>query len=133
MEDSYPISLQQKEGVLASGAEHRYKHFVNRAADFERVWSLRSADGWVSFGTDEIPSVFPVWPHPAYALACAVGPWAGAEALPIDIHAFLNTWLPNFEAEGTHVAVLPTPELRAAVVPASQLREDISSELSRLE
>ena len=77
--------------------------------------------------------MFPVWPHPAYALACANGPWAGAEAAQIEVHTFINAWLPNFEAEGTHVAVLPTPELRAAVVPAAQLREDLSIELARIE
>ncbi len=133
MEDPYQLSPQQQAGVVASDAEQRYKHFVSRAADFEQVWGLRNAAGWFSFGTDDIANVFPVWPHPAYALACAVGPWAQAEAAPIEVHAFVNTWLPNFEAEGTHVAVLPTPELRAAVVPATQLRADLCNELADLE
>jgi hypothetical protein len=133
MTDPYALSSQQQAGVIASDAASRYKHFVARAADFGQVWGLRNSDGWFSFGTDECPHVFPVWPHPAYAMACANGPWAGAEASAIEVHTFLNTWLPNLEAEGTGVAVLPTPELRAAVVPAAQLREDLSIELARIE
>jgi len=133
MPDSYDLSPQQQAGVLASDAAHRYKHFVTRAADFEQVWALRTEDGWVSLGADEAGSVFPVWPHPAYALACAVGPWALADAAPIEVHTFVDIWLANFESEGTLVAVLPTPDLRAAIVPASQLRADLKSELARLE
>ena len=133
MPDPYALSPQQQAGVIASDAATRYKHFVSCAADFAQVWGLRNSEGWFSFGTDDCPHVFPVWPHPAYALACANGPWAGAEASQIEVHTFINTWLPNFEAEGTCVAVLPTPELRAAVVPAAQLREDLSIELARIE
>ena len=98
MADPYQLSPQQQAGVVASDAEQRYKHFISRVADFGQVWGLRNAGGWFSFGTDDIENVFPVWPHPAYALACSVGPWAGAEAAPIEVHAFVNTWLPNFEA-----------------------------------
>lgn len=120
------------EGVLRAGGPARYRHFVSRVADNQEILGLRQHDGWVSMGIDD-QRLFPVWPAAAYATACAVEEFTAAEATPIDLREWLETWLPNLEGDGSGVAVFPTPSGQGVVVAPAALREHLLAELARIE
>src|SRR5262245_5606365 len=124
------LSEKEIEGVLSAEGPTRYEHFVKQVADWQLVWGLRQDDGWVSMGlsNDE-----PAWPHEAYAQLCATEVWASAKPTSIEVHEWIESWLPGLRKDGSQIAVFPTPEGRGVLVDPAKLRADIEQELSRLE
>jgi len=127
--------LQEQEisAVLKTDAPTRYAHFVSQVADWEAVWGLRGPDGWVSASDKTEPLIFPVWPHEPYARMLAVDLWASATPTPIDVHEWVEKWLPGLARDRMKIAVFPTPEGKMVIVDPLQLRSDIEAELARLE
>ena len=130
---SYVLNPDQFAAVSELPGPERYQHFVSRVADWQSVWGLRDAHGWVMAADDSGSSAFPVWPHPDYAAACTTGEWAGNAPTAIDIHDFVDEWLPRMAVDGILVAVFATPAMRGVMASAQQLAEYIREELSRIE
>ena len=65
------LSDQEFDAVSHLGADQRFAHFLRRVADWARVWELRDEAGWVAAADSEGHSIFPLWPHPRHAAACA--------------------------------------------------------------
>jgi len=103
------LSELQRTALLSSPGPARFAHFIGRAADCERLFGLRDATGWVSLADDTGAPGFPVWPHPGYAQACATEDWAGSLSAEIDVHEFIEQWLPDMTERAVSVAVFPTP------------------------
>ena len=61
----------------------------------------------------------PVWPHPAYAVACAQGAWQGHVPAAIPLDEWLEDWLPGVERDGRLVA--------------ARMRADLGRELEQYE
>lgn len=133
MSKTYSLSSQEFQAVSALDSKERFAHFVKRVADWETVWSLRDESGWVAVGDNEGNSGFPVWPHPEYAAACAINEWAGNSPHSIDVHTFVETWLPNMASNGVSLVVFPTPSLRGVMVSAQQLQAALEQELAQYE
>ncbi len=128
----YPLNPEQYASVSSLPAPKRYQHFIGRVADWQYIWGLKDESGWVSAADDSGNPTFLVWPHPDYAAACATGSWSGNRPAPIEVHEFVDVWLPGMTQDGVAVAVFPTATMRGVVVPASQLRQAIQDELSSL-
>ena len=47
----YILPRQEREALLSCGDGVRYKHAVDRIADWGEVWSLYGDDGWVLSGS----------------------------------------------------------------------------------
>ena len=133
MAKTYTLLSEQFSAVSALAGPVRFKHFISRVTDWETVWGLRNKSGWVVAGDDAGNSGFPVWPHPDYALACATGDWDGNSSAPIDVHDFVENWLPEMDADGVFIAVFPTPEMRGVPINASELQSYLQDELSQYE
>lgn len=133
MPKTYALSAQQFSEVSALPGPERYKHFVSRISDWQNVRGLRNEAGWAAAGDESGNSGFPVWPHYDYALACAVGEWSDNSPSAIEVHEFVESWLPNMAAKGVHLAVFPTPSLRGVLISASELQGHIQQELSQIE
>ncbi|MDR3003753.1 MAG: DUF2750 domain-containing protein [Acidovorax sp.] len=133
MEKSYSLHRQQFQAVSALASHQRYRHFIARVSDWQHVWGLKHEDGWVTASDNNGNLASPFWPHPDYAMACTGREWAGNSPASIEVHHFLNRWLPGMEKDGLLVAVFPTPTMQGAVVAPRQLQRDIEEELSRLE
>jgi hypothetical protein len=133
MADSYRLSDQEYAAISQLQGSERYKHFVKRVTDWQAVWGLRNEFGWVSaadgFGNDG----FAVWPHSKYAMACATGEWGGNHPAPIDVHEFVESWLPNMANQNVQVAVFPTKDLKGVMVLPLTLQEDLRKELAQYE
>lgn len=128
---SWDLGEEEFESVVALPAQERYDYFVKRAASHGEVWSLRSEDGWVVAEEGREPYL-PVWPHPRYALANAVGEWADAQAEAIDVDDFALAWTQKLDDDGMRVAVFPTPDAEATAVSPARLRRDLERELEQL-
>ena len=127
------LNAQEMTGVLEADGPTRYAHFVKQVADWQQVWGLRASDGWVSVSDESGVPAFPVWPHADYARLLATDDWASASPTAIDVHDWVEEWLPNLSADGSLVAVFPTPLGKGVVVTPERLRDDIAHELSALE
>jgi hypothetical protein len=125
------LPQSQRMALLASAGPARFKHFIGRAADYERLWGLRDATGWVALADDTGAPGFPVWPHPDYAQACATETWAGSIPAEIDVHEFTDEWLPNMAERGVSVAVFPTPSLKGVWMKPEELQRYLAEELGR--
>ncbi|HZW14029.1 MAG TPA: DUF2750 domain-containing protein [Noviherbaspirillum sp.] len=133
MNESYRLTEKEFDSVTQLDGPARFKHFVSRVADWQKVWGLRSDSGWVSVGYDDGNSGFPVWPHPQYAAACATGEWAENRPASIDVHEFVESWLLNMTDDGVKVAVFPTPKMRGVFVEARGLQRMLQDELEQYE
>jgi hypothetical protein len=127
------LRQQEIEGVLKSDGPTRYAHFVSQVSDWALVWGLRSRDGWVMISNSTGKPMFPVWPHEEYANLLAVGEWANAAPVSVEVHEWVDKWLPGLHEDDTKVAVFPTPAGKGVVVEALHLQRDIEAELERLE
>ena len=133
MTPPYELSALQRTALLASPAPARFKHFIGRAADYECVWGLRDASGWVALADETGAHGFPVWPHPDYASACATDAWTGNHPVAIDVYEFTEAWLPDMAARGVSVAVFPTPSMQGVWMAAEELRQCLAEELRKVE
>ena len=72
---TWPIDEEELRELLALPAADRAVNFFQLVADWEEAWGLQDENGWVvGRETDALP----LWPHAAFAEACARGPWEGA-------------------------------------------------------
>jgi Protein of unknown function (DUF2750) len=123
---SWEIAEGEAAQLVALPAADRALTFFQLAADWEEVWGLKDADGWlVARETDS----FPLWPHAVFAEACAREAWAGALPEPLPVDDLLEDLLPLLEEDGLRVAVFPTPEDPGALMTPGEVRDRLEAEL----
>jgi len=133
MSETYKLSQKEFLAVSALEGADRYAHLLKRVADWELFWGLQNESGWVVGGDDKNNKLFPIWPHPDYAVACATGPWSGNTPTSIGLQQFLDHWLPGMASDGILVAVFPTPTMQGVAVGPEAFREDLSLEMAKYE
>lgn len=133
MDDTQTWEMNDREFRVVSAlpAAERYDHFVKRAADWGAVWGIRSPGGWRVMAGDDGRETLPVWPHPRFAGACAVGEWADSEPAAISLDDWLEKWTPGLAGDGRLVAVFPV-DARGVVVTPKRLADDLGAELAKL-
>lgn len=95
-------------------------------ADWEEAWGLKDSAGWiVSRETDALP----LWPHAAFAEACARGTWESTVPAAISIDELREELVAFLEQDGLQVAVFPTPDDPGIVMPPGELRQRLEKEL----
>jgi len=129
---TWQINDREFQQVLMQPGTIRYKYFISHVADWKEVWSLRNQEGWIQAQDHKGTILFPVWPHPRYAQACASGPWEDCRPEVIDLDARLNRWIPGMKRDNRWIAVFPTPQSVAICVSPERLEPDLKAELARL-
>jgi hypothetical protein len=129
---SWSISGKEFENVVRLAPRARYEHFVKKVADWKEVWSLWK-DGWVLMGDKDENETVPVWPHPMYAEASALGEWLGYTPRKISLDDWLQKWTPGMAKDRRMVAVFPTNEGETITVDPFRLKADLQEELSKYE
>ena len=113
--------------LLALPAEARTVAFFQLVADWEEAWGLKDSAGWiVSRETDALP----LWPHSAFAEACARDAWAGAVPEAIAIDELRDDLVALLEEDGLQVAVFPTPDDPGTLLSPQELRRRLDRELN---
>jgi hypothetical protein len=114
---SWEIDAAEVEAVLALPSDERYDYFVKRCVDWETLWTLPDAS---------VEGARPLWPHAAFAAACAVDDWAGRTPVPIG----LSEWLAD-KAAREQVQVFPRPNRDLEPTDRWRLAQDLRNELKR--
>lgn len=104
---TYALDHAEFRRISRLPASARWEELVARVARHQQVWGLRSAGGWAVIDA-EGEDCFPVWPHPDFASAWAVGDLADCTPQAIALEAWLKKWTPGMAADGTLVLVFPT-------------------------
>ena len=107
------------ESVHALSPAGRYGYFVTKVSQQGELWGLSCSEGWALASGDDGRQAVPVWPHPAFALASAVGSWEGNAPELIKLEDWMSKWLPGLAKDGLQVAVFPTATARAVFVELS--------------
>jgi hypothetical protein len=130
---TWTLSDEEYEATLCLSDTGRYAYFIDKVSNQGLLWSLAGETGWVLAGDSEGQEVFPVWPHPRFAAACATGSWEGDEPRSIDLSAWLERWIPGMLRDRKKIAVFPTSAAydKGIVVPPDRLRADLQRELSQ--
>ena len=128
---SRPLSPAEVAAVAGLTAGRRVGYCLGQAADTGELWTLRTPAGWVVADTAAGP-VLPLWPHPTFAAACAVGGWAGADPVRVPLADFLAAWPLGARGDGRAVMAFPVvgddgPE--GAVIPSERFAERLREEL----
>lgn len=118
--------------VAALDAEERYGYFVRKVADFGQVWGLFET-GWATACDDAGRDAIPFWPEAEFAEACATGDWAQYRPKVIELHDFLEKWLPGMHRDGRLAAVFPTAANRGVFIEPPTVAQAIEAEMEELE
>jgi hypothetical protein len=129
---TWEISGDEFESVIKLPLGARYEHFIKKVADWKEIWSLWK-DGWVLMGDKDGNEAIPVWPHPMYAEASAVGEWLGCQPKKISLDDWLEQWSPGMAKDKRMVAVFPTAVGETVTVDPLKLKSDLEEELSEYE
>jgi len=123
---TWEIEEEEVRRLLSLPPEDRAVSFFQLVADWEEAWGLRDADGWiVAQETDALP----LWPHAAFAEACARGPWEGAAPEPVALDDLLEDLLPLLQEDGLRIAVFPSSEDPGLLLAPGEVRERLEREL----
>ena len=128
-EAPWELSVDERQQVLVLPSRERYGLFLQIAADWEEVWGLYAEDGWVLSSAEKGRDIFPLWPHPAFAEACAHGDWEGTEPAPIALDELLEDLLAILEEDGIRIAVFLSPDGEGIVVTPDELKHDLRAEI----
>jgi uncharacterized protein DUF2750 len=124
---SWEIEADEVQRLLVLPARERAAVFFQLVADWEEVWGLEDPDGWVvAKETDALP----LWPHAAFAEACARGPWQGALPAAVSLDDLQADLLAILAEDGLGVAVFPTPDDPGIRLSANEFRERLEQELA---
>ena len=123
---TWEIEESEVEQLLALSAGDRAIAFFQLVADWEEAWGLRDDAGWVvAKETDALP----LWPHPAFAAACAQEAWEGTTPELIPIDDFLEELLPLLEEDSLLVAVFPTPGDPGTLLSPAEVKQRLEAEM----
>jgi len=123
---SWEIEEEEVRHLFALPAGARAVTFFQLAADWDEVWGLKDAAGWI---TGRSTDALPLWPHSTFAEACARGDWAGSMAEALPVTELLEDLLPLLAEDGLGVAVFPSPDDQGVVMTPDEFRDRLEKEL----
>ncbi len=127
----YKMNDKQFEAVLALDSLKRYDHFISKVADWEQLWSVKSAAGWLVPVAPENFEYFPLWPHPEYAQKITDENFAGHETVEITLEELLVHWLPLFEEDNVKIAVFPNRDWTFWCIEPNDLKDELLNEMAK--
>ena len=130
---SWEMHEKEFESVMSLTGAERYTYLIKRVADWEKIWSLRSEDGWALASDSEGHELVPVWPHEKFALACVSGEWSSCKPEKIALNYWLDRWIPGITKDQRVIAVFPDPSRRGVVVTPQKFKEDLEKEIELYE
>lgn len=122
--NEYKFKLALKQSVA-----ERYSYFVKRIVTKEELWGLVDNEGnWSLVAEDGKTPVFYLWPDAEYAQYARIGMFDKYSPTKVDLHEFMEDWLPNMAVDGVKVGVFALSFEEKSAVDAAKLLEDIKKE-----
>ena len=127
----YRLEEGQLEALLALPSEERYRHFLEKVADWEELWGARDEQGWLVQATSDGQTYITLWPHPSFAQDAIRRHFPGNFEEEIDFEFLLEQWLPLLKQESIKVSVFPNRQCHSVLVDADKFRADLEQELAK--
>jgi hypothetical protein len=126
------VSQKEIEAVLQLPGEKRYEYFIKRVADANKLWGLWN-DGWAMGVTKDGQQTIPVWPAAEYADSCRQGEWEVYTPKSLDLHEFMDEFLPRLVRDGIRVSIFDIPSEASVLIDDDELLDDLKHELAKIE
>lgn len=115
----------QEDEEETSNENHRL--FVEQVVEKEKVWGLRTEEGWVICDSNEFEDrqVMPFWSDRTSALGVATDEWEACEPSSIPIEDFIELWLRGMDEDGVLVGTNWDAELNGDEIEPAELAEEL--------
>ncbi|MDR2271355.1 MAG: DUF2750 domain-containing protein [Sphingobacterium sp.] len=125
------IILSEKEisSVVRLIPFERYKYFLKRLADTERMYTLVNGNNEYAFSEVENNYLFSIWPFIEYALLSAVGEWVDYKVKEITLEEFEDEVIDWLEQNNYLINVFSVDSKVGFVVNLMAFVRDLSEEL----
>jgi hypothetical protein len=115
--------------ALKQTVKERYVYFVKRIVAKEELWGLVDKDGnWSLVEDSKRGPIFHLWPDEEFAKYARIGMFDKYSPTKVDLHEFMEDWLPNMAIDGVKVGVFTLSENEPSEVDAAKLLKDIQEE-----
>ena len=122
--NDYKFRLAVKQTVA-----ERYSYFVKRIVVKEELWGLVDSEGnWSLVAEEGKAPVFHLWTDAEFAQFARIGMFDKYSPTKVDLHEFMEDWLPNMAQDGVKVGVFTLSETENSSVDANKLLIDIRAE-----
>jgi hypothetical protein len=126
---TWELTDEETRLTLGLAPKERYSYFVQLLVDEGEAWGLRNDEGWVLGSDPERGDILPLWPHSAFAEACARGTWDDAKPAEIPLDDLLEELLPLLAEDRITVAAFPTPDGDSILITPDELGRDLRAEI----
>ncbi|OMH25277.1 hypothetical protein BGP75_26115 [Motiliproteus sp. MSK22-1] len=127
----YRLEDGQLESLLALSSEERYRHFLEKVADWEQLWGARDEQGWLVQATSTNQAYISLWPHPAFATDAIRRHFPGNFEEEIDFEYLLNEWLPLLKQENIKISIFPDRQWHSVLVDVEKFESDLRQEMKK--
>lgn len=104
---SFNVISQKRDNMLhlSADAKANYDRFVRRVKESNKVWGLKSPEGWAVCPSNEYENttVYPFWSDEAYAKRHCINEWSNYWPASIDLDSFIDSWLKGMHEDGALV------------------------------
>jgi hypothetical protein len=125
------ITDKELEAILKLSPFDRYKHFIKRVADSEKMYMLVDKEGNWALADVEGKDVFSVWSAPEYARLSAFGEWADFTVDSITMKQFENDIVDKIDKNGYLINVFSIKGKSGFIVDLDEFTRDLNDEISK--
>ncbi len=129
----YRLEANEANQLLALSSPERYKHFLEKVADWEQLWGARDKQGWLVQATSDGQHYVSLWPHPEFAKDATKRFFPGNYEEEIDFEFLLEQWLPMLKEQNIKVAIFPNREWHSVLLDAEKFEQDLRKEMKKFQ
>lgn len=109
------MNTKKNESIIQLPAGKRYEYFIRKTADFQQIWSLRNAEGWLLLGGNTNAKLIPLWPERIFAEYCNRVNKTECQAESIGLNDFLSKMSKILIRDNIQLAVFPNQNMSAPI------------------
>lgn len=134
-EECPPLNEYVFNNMMKASQKKRYKYFIGHVTQWQQIWVLMHHEEDIACLQDNNDFVgMGVWPHKDYAAYIQKEPeFSDCMVSSIEVHDFVDTYIPYLKKEGTKIALFYNGEDFVCIDNLDRLKEDIEEELDRIE
>ncbi|WP_343321132.1 DUF2750 domain-containing protein [Sphingobacterium multivorum] len=125
------LSEKEIESVVKLTPFDRYKYFLKRVADTERMYTLVNGNNEYALSEVKGNYVFSLWPFREYALLSIVGEWDNYQVKEITLDQFENEVIDFIEENKYLINVFTVDSKAGFIVNLIEFARDLSDELKK--
>ncbi|WP_333576933.1 DUF2750 domain-containing protein [Sphingobacterium sp.] len=125
------LSEKEIESVVKLTPFDRYKYFLKRVADTERMYTLVNGNNEYALSEVEGDFFFSIWPFSEYALLSAVKEWSDYSPKEITLDEFEEDMINLIEQNNYLINVFSIDAKAGFVVNLMEFARDLSDELKK--